>query len=98
MISPQQYSQNQRSGREYNARYLGLLAHYGLEPAIIGVAERCRPSFSVYARPSLQKRERMKSAQSYEQSAAGPQSSQMHDSSKIQECNVAGYFRKREAD
>jgi hypothetical protein len=28
-----------RSGREYNARYLGLLAHYGLEPAVIGVGE-----------------------------------------------------------
>ncbi len=30
---------SRRSGREYNARYLGLLAHYGLEPAVIGVAE-----------------------------------------------------------
>ena len=28
-----------RSGREYNARYLGLLAHYGLKPAVIGVGE-----------------------------------------------------------
>jgi transposase len=32
-------SEGQRSGREYNARYLGLLAHYGLEPAVIGVGE-----------------------------------------------------------
>jgi hypothetical protein len=32
-------SDSQRSGREYNARYLGLLAHYGLEPAVIGVGE-----------------------------------------------------------
>jgi hypothetical protein len=30
---------SRRSGREYNARYLGLLAHYGLKPAVIGVAE-----------------------------------------------------------
>ena len=28
-----------RSGREFNARYLGLLAHYGLKPAVIGVGE-----------------------------------------------------------
>jgi hypothetical protein len=28
-----------RSGRDYNARYLGLLAHYGLEAAVIGVGE-----------------------------------------------------------
>jgi hypothetical protein len=32
-------SEGRRSGREYNARYLGLLAHYGLEPAVIGVGE-----------------------------------------------------------
>jgi hypothetical protein len=29
---------SRRSGREYNARYLGLLAHYELEPAVIGKA------------------------------------------------------------
>ena len=32
-------TEGRRSGREYNARYLGLLAHYGLEPAVIGVGE-----------------------------------------------------------
>ena len=30
---------SRRSGREYNPRYLGLLAHYGLKPAVIGVGE-----------------------------------------------------------
>jgi len=30
---------SRRSGREYNARYLGLLAHYELKPAVIGVGE-----------------------------------------------------------
>ena len=30
---------SRRSGREYNARYLGLLAHYDLKPAVIGVGE-----------------------------------------------------------
>ena len=32
-------SEQRRSGREYNERYLGLLAHYGLEPALIGVGQ-----------------------------------------------------------
>lgn len=30
---------SRRSGREYNARYLGLLAHYELKPAVIGIGE-----------------------------------------------------------
>ena len=30
---------SRRGGREYNTRYLGLPAHYGLKPTVIGVAE-----------------------------------------------------------